>query len=128
MNIASHLDHWAQEAAFKAALRAADGDLSYADLNLWSSGIASELAALGLVKGDRVDVLAGSNAGFVTYAAILAAQLPITSAAIRRALYRSLDVDLETQVLVEESHLQGIALHSTEFRQRFAEYRASVIG
>jgi enoyl-CoA hydratase/carnithine racemase len=64
----------------------------------------------------------------LAYAAILAEQPPVTSAAIRRALYRSLDVDLETQVLVEESRMQGIALHSAEFRQRFAVYRASVTG
>jgi enoyl-CoA hydratase/carnithine racemase len=63
----------------------------------------------------------------LAYAAILADQLPVTSGAIRRALYRSLDTDIETQILVEESHVQGIALHSTEFRQRFAEYRASIV-
>jgi enoyl-CoA hydratase/carnithine racemase len=62
------------------------------------------------------------------YAAILARQPLVTAAAIRRVLYQSLDVDLETQVLVEEPRVQAIALHSTEFRQRFAAYRASITG
>jgi len=62
------------------------------------------------------------------YARILARQLPQTAAAIRRAVYTGLDVDLETQLLVEEPRLQGIALHSDEFTTRFAEYRASIVG
>ncbi|MDN3358168.1 enoyl-CoA hydratase/isomerase family protein [Actinomadura sp. DC4] len=62
------------------------------------------------------------------YARDLAARPPVTSSAIRRTLYRSLDADLATQVLVEEPHAQGIALHSAEFRRRFAEYRASITG
>ena len=64
----------------------------------------------------------------LAYAAILARQPPAASAAIRRTLYRSLDADMESQVLVEESRLQALALHSDEFRQRFGEYRQSIVG
>jgi long-chain acyl-CoA synthetase len=65
MNIASYLDRWTAEAPSRTALRTVDGELSYADLNRWSSGVSSELSTLGLGKGDRVGVLAGSNGGFV---------------------------------------------------------------
>jgi long-chain acyl-CoA synthetase len=65
MNIASLLDRRAAETPVKTALRTAGTELSYADLNLWSSAVATQLTALGLVRSDRVGVLAGSNADFV---------------------------------------------------------------
>lgn len=65
MNIASHLDRWGAGTPPKTALRTAEGELTYTELNLWSSDITAQLAALGLVKGDRVGALAGSNAELV---------------------------------------------------------------
>jgi enoyl-CoA hydratase/carnithine racemase len=64
----------------------------------------------------------------LAYAAILARQPAATAAALRQSLYHGADADLDTQVLVEEPRLQAIALHSAEFRERFAGYRASVTG
>jgi hypothetical protein len=60
----------------------------------------------------------------LAYAAILATQPPAASEALRQALCHGLD----TQVLVEEPRLQGTALHSAEFRQRFTGYRNSIVG
>jgi feruloyl-CoA synthase len=65
MNIASHLDRWAAGTPLKTALWTTEGELTYTELNFWSSGITAQLAALRLVKGDRVGVLAGSNAELV---------------------------------------------------------------
>jgi acyl-CoA synthetase (AMP-forming)/AMP-acid ligase II len=65
MNLASHLDRWAVGAPLKTALRTAEAELTYTELNLWSGGIAAQLAALGLAGGDRVAVLGGSNAELV---------------------------------------------------------------
>jgi long-chain acyl-CoA synthetase len=65
VNVASQLDRWADHSPLKTALRTAEGEWSYTDLSLRAGGIASRLDGLGLVKGDRVGVLAGSNAELV---------------------------------------------------------------
>jgi enoyl-CoA hydratase/carnithine racemase len=62
----------------------------------------------------------------LVYARSLAGQLPGASGIIREALYRSVDTDMGTQILSAEPRLQGIALQSDEFRQRFSRYRESI--
>ena len=68
MNIADHLDWRAAETPLKTALRSAECELTYADLDRHAGGIASRLTALGTTHGDRVGVLAGSNAELVSAA------------------------------------------------------------
>lgn len=62
----------------------------------------------------------------LAYADTLSAQPRRAAEVTRAALYRSLDRDVETEVLVDEARSQGVALHSAEFRERFEAYRAGV--
>ena len=65
MNIAGQLERAAQRTPQKAALRGADGDLAFRQLDERAAAVAARLDALGQVKGDRIGVLAGSNTQFV---------------------------------------------------------------
>ncbi len=64
----------------------------------------------------------------IEYATVLAAQAARASIVTRQALYRSEDLDVETEVLIEEARSQGVALRSAEFEERFAAYQSGIVG
>lgn len=65
MNLARCLDRWAGRTPDGIALRCAEEELTYAELDLWASGVAAGLAESGVVEGGRMAVFAGSNAELV---------------------------------------------------------------
>ncbi|MFS8104550.1 acyl--CoA ligase [Lentzea alba] len=65
MNLVKYLDRWANRTPLAIALRYADDELTYAELDLRVSGVATDLTEAGVGRGDRVAVLAGSNVKFV---------------------------------------------------------------
>jgi enoyl-CoA hydratase/carnithine racemase len=62
------------------------------------------------------------------YAGRLAGQAPRAVAVTRANLYRGQELDVETEILVEEARSQGVALHGAEFRERFATWQRRIVG
>lgn len=84
---------------------------------------AEEAARLGLVTRLCPDVMEESLA----FAATLAAAPPLALAATRANTYRSMDLDLETEV-GEEVRTQAIAIFGSEFPERFSQWKQGIRG
>lgn len=85
---------------------------------------ADEALGVGLVSRVCGDVVAEA----VETAAALAANPPHATALTKANVYRSLELDLRTEVLEQEVRAQALALHGSEFPDRFAAWRERVLG
>ena len=83
---------------------------------------AEEALALGLVSRIEQDVLAAA----LESAAVLAAMPPFALATTKANVYRAMELDLVGEVLEQEVRAQAVALHGSEFPERYAAWRAHV--
>lgn len=85
---------------------------------------AEEAERLGLVSRVCDDVVTAALETAVGLAA-----LPVHAVAgTRRNTYLSLELDLESEILEQEVRAQAIALHGSEFPERFAAWRQRIQG
>ncbi len=93
---------------------------------LWSGRLvgAEEALSLGLVSRIETDVVAAA----LELAADLAAKPPWALATTKANTYRALELDLEAEILEQEVRAQAVALHGSEFPERYASWRSHVKG
>lgn len=85
---------------------------------------ATEAHGLGLVSRVVDDVVEeGCSA-----ASAIAEHPPAALAMTKRNVYRSLELTLDAEVLEQEVRSQSVALHGSEFAERFARWREQVQG
>jgi len=85
---------------------------------------AEEALALGLVSRVEKDVVAAA----LETAGVLAAMPPWAVATTKANVYRSMELDLVGEVLEQEVRAQAVALHGSEFPDRFRAWRERVKG
>jgi enoyl-CoA hydratase/carnithine racemase len=85
---------------------------------------AEEALALGLVSRVEEDVVAAA----LETALALAAMPPFALAMTKANVYRAMELDLVGEVLEQEVRSQAVALHGSEFPDRFAAWREQVKG
>jgi enoyl-CoA hydratase/carnithine racemase len=85
---------------------------------------AQESLELGLVSRIVDDVVGAA----VELATTIASMPPWAVTRTRANVYRALELGVEAEVLELEPRSQGAALHGSEFRDRFSEYRARIMG
>lgn len=85
---------------------------------------AEEALALGLVSRLESDVVATA----LETAGALAAMAPFALSATKANVYRAMELDLVAEVLEQEVRSQAVALHGSEFPDRFARWRSTVGG
>jgi len=83
---------------------------------------APEALALGLVSRVTDDVVADA----VDAAASIAASPPHAVAVTKANVYTSLELGLEAEILEQEVRAQAVALHGSEFPERFARWRDKI--
>lgn len=82
-----------------------------------------EALELGLVSAIADDVVDAA----VELATTIAAMPPWAVTRTRANVYRALELGVEAEVLELEPRTQGAALHGSEFRERFNQYRARIL-
>lgn len=85
---------------------------------------AEEALDLGLVSRVEPDVVAAA----IETATTLAAMPPFALATTKANVYRAMELDLVGEVLEQEVRAQAVALHGSEFPERFAAWREKVRG
>lgn len=84
---------------------------------------AREALALGLVSRIADDVVTAA----IDLATRIAAMPAWAVTRTRANVYRGMELSVEAEVLELEPRTQGAALHGSEFRARFAEYRTRIV-
>ena len=85
---------------------------------------ADEALALGLVSRVVDDVVAAA----VETATAIAANPPQATQTTRANVYRALELSLEAEILEQEVRTQAVALHGSEFPERFAAWKQKIQG
>ncbi|MCZ7526644.1 MAG: enoyl-CoA hydratase-related protein [Acidimicrobiia bacterium] len=85
---------------------------------------AEEARALGIVSRVEEDVVGAA----VELAITIAAHPPHATGITRANVYRSMELDLETEVLEQEPRSQAVALFGSEFPERFAAWTRKIQG
>lgn len=85
---------------------------------------ADEALRLGLVSRVEDDVVAAA----VETATTIAANPPQATEVTRANVYRALELGLEAEILEQEVRAQAVALHGSEFPERFAAWKRKVQG
>ncbi len=85
---------------------------------------AEEARQLGIVSGVSDDVVGDA----LDLAAVVAGQPPRAVAMTRRNVYRAMELDIEAEILEQEPRAQAVALHGSEFPERFSAWRSRIQG
>jgi enoyl-CoA hydratase/carnithine racemase len=85
---------------------------------------AEEALRLGLVSRISDDVVGDA----VELAVTFAANPPQAMAMTKRNVYRSMELGLEAEILEQEVRAQALALHGSEFPDRFAAWKQKIQG
>lgn len=98
----------------------------------WALDLLLTGRSIGAEEAERIGLVSRVCANVVAEAlevgATVAAQPPHAVTMTRRNTYRSLELDLDSEVLEQEPRAQAIALQGSEFPDRFAAWRDRVQG
>ena len=83
---------------------------------------ADEALALGIVSRVAEDVMEAA----LELARLIAANPAHATSITRANVYRSLELDIETEILEQEPRAQALALFGPEFKERFAAYKEKI--
>ena len=83
---------------------------------------ADEALALGIVSRVAEDVMEAA----LELARQIAANPAHATSITRANVYRSLELDIETEILEQEPRAQALALFGPEFKERFAAYKEKI--